>query len=121
MRRSGQEGPVSMATNTFIGEFEQMVLLAILQRGKNANALEIRRELEASAGRKVSKGAFYTPLDRLEKKGYLTWTARVAETGRGGLPQRHFQVTREGIAELQKAREALTRLWRGLDGVLESR
>lgn len=110
-----------MATNTFIGEFEQMVLLAILQRGKNANALEIRKELEASAGRKVSKGAFYTTLDRLEKKGYLTWTARVAETGRGGLPQRHFQVTREGIAELQKAREALTRLWRGLDGVLESR
>lgn len=110
-----------MATNSFIGEFEQMVLLAILQRGENANALEIRRELEASASRRVSKGAFYTTLDRLEKKGYLTWSARVPEKGRSGLPQRHFRVTPEGVAELQKARDALTRLWRGLDGVLESR
>jgi PadR family transcriptional regulator PadR len=110
-----------MPTNTFIGEFEQMILLAILQRGENANALEIRRELEASADRRVSKGAFYTTLDRLEKKGYLTWSARVAEGGRSGLPQRHFRVTPEGIAQLQKARDALTRLWRGLDGVLESR
>jgi DNA-binding PadR family transcriptional regulator len=109
-----------MPTNSFIGEFEQMVLLAILQRGENANALEIRRELESSAGRRVSKGAFYTTLDRLEKKGYLTWSSRVARNGRGGLPQRHFRVTPEGVAELRKAREALTRLWRGLDGVLES-
>ena len=110
-----------MAPKTFLGEFEQMVLLAILQGGKDANALEIRRELEASANRRVTKGAFYTTLDRLEKKGYLTWEARTAENGRGGLPQRHFRVTPEGIAELKKSREALTRLWRGLDQVLEIR
>jgi DNA-binding PadR family transcriptional regulator len=110
-----------MAPKSFLGEFEQMILLAILQRGEDANALEIRRELEASANRKVTKGAFYTTLDRLEKKKYLTWTARVAERGRSGLPQRHFRVTPEGIAELQKAREALERLWRGLDHVLETR
>ncbi len=110
-----------MPPKTFLGEFEQMVLLAILQRGENANALEIRRELEASANRPVTKGAFYTTLDRLEKKGYLTWAARVAENGRGGLPQRHFKVTPEGINELQKARNALMKLWRGLDQVLETR
>lgn len=109
-----------MPPKTFLGEFEQMVLLAILQRGKNANALEIRRELESSAGRTVTKGAFYTTLDRLESKGYLTWTARVAESGRGGMPQRHFTVTPEGIAELRKSKDALTRLWRGLDQVLET-
>ena len=108
-----------MTSKKFLGEFEQMVLLAILQCGKDANALEIRRELEASADRTVTKGAFYTTLDRLEKKRYLTWHARKAERGRGGLPQRHFAVTPEGIAELQRAREALTRLWRGLDQVLE--
>lgn len=110
-----------MPPKTFLGEFEQMVLLAILQRGENANALEIRQELEASANRPVTKGAFYTTLDRLEKKGYLTWAARVAERGRGGLPQRHFKVTPEGINELQKARDALMKLWRGLDQVLEPR
>ncbi len=110
-----------MARKSFLGEFEQMVLLAILRRGENANALEIRRELEESANRKVAKGAFYTTLDRLEKKKYLTWTARTVAEGRSGLPQRHFKVTRQGIAELQKSREALHNLWQGLDGVWEAR
>ena len=108
-----------MAPNKFLGEFEQMILLAILQGGESANALDIRRELEASANRKVSKGAFYTTLDRLEKKEYVTWTAEVANGGRGGLPQRCFKVTPAGIAELRKSREALMKLWRGLDEVLE--
>lgn len=48
--------------------------MAILRRGENANALEVRRELEESAHRKVAKGAFYTTLDRLEKKKYLSRT-----------------------------------------------
>lgn len=108
-----------MSPKTFLGEFEQMVMLAILQRGEHANGLEIRRELEVSADRSVSKGGFYTTLDRLEKKGYLTWEARVAENGRAGLPQRHFRVTPEGIAELQKSRNALRNLWRGLGHVLK--
>ncbi len=98
-----------------------MVLLAILRRGENANALEIRRELEESAKRKVAKGAFYTTLDRLEKKKYLSWTARTVVEGRSGLPQRHFKVTPQGVAELQKSREALHNLWRGLDGVWQAR
>ncbi len=108
-----------MPKKTFLGEFEQMLLLAILQCGDEANALEIRRELEGSAGRSVSKGAFYTTLDRLEDKGYLRWTARSVEGYRGGLPQRHFQVTPDGLDELRKSRDALLNLWRGLDGVLE--
>ena len=110
-----------MPPNSYLGEFEQMILLAILQGGDDANALEIRKELEASANRSVSKGAFYTTLDRLEKKGYLTWKAQVANGGRGGLPQRHFKVTPAGIAALQKSRDALLKLWRGLDHVLERR
>jgi DNA-binding PadR family transcriptional regulator len=109
-----------MPTTTFLGEFEQMILLAILQGGRDANAYQIRRELEASANRTVSKGAFYTTLDRLEKKGYLTWTAQATEGVRGGLPQRYFEVTPEGVAELRKSRDALTKLWRGLDHILEN-
>ena len=110
-----------MAPKSFLGEFEQMVLLAILQRGENANALEIRRELEQSADRKVAKGAFYTTLDRLEKKKYLTWVARPVAEGRSGLPQRHFKVTPQGVTELQKSREALQNLWHGLGGVWQAR
>lgn len=110
-----------MAPKTYLGEFEQMVLLAILQRGRDANGYEIRQELEVSAGRTVSKGAFYTTLDRLEAKGYIGWEARVAEGGASALPQRHFHVTPAGLDELRRSREALLRLWRGLDGVLEAR
>ena len=107
-----------MPKKSYLGEFEQMVLLAILQGGEDANALEVRRELEASAGRSVTKGAFYTTLDRLEAKHYLTWRSRVADEGRSGLPQRHFKVTPAGLDELRRSREALTKLWRGLDAVI---
>ncbi len=110
-----------MAPKSFLGEFEQMVLLAILQRGEDANALEIRRELEESANRKVAKGAFYTTLNRLERKKYLSWTARTVGEGRSDLPQRHFKVTPQGVAELQKSRDALQNLWQGLDEVWEAR
>ncbi len=110
-----------MAPKSFLGEFEQMVLLAILQRGEDANALEIRRELEESANRKVAKGAFYTTLNRLERKKYLSWNGRTVVEGRSGLPQRHFKVTPQGVAELQKSRDALQNLWQGLDEVWEAR
>lgn len=104
----------------YLGEFEQMVLLAILQGGRDANALQIRRELEESAGRTVSKGAFYTTLERLEQKAFLTWTSRIPDVGRRGLPQRHFRVTPEGLEELRRSRGALLRLWRGLDELLDT-
>ena len=59
--------------NTFIGEFEQMVLLAVLKQGHSAYAVGVRKELERSAGRSVSRGALYRTFDRLEAKGYLEW------------------------------------------------
>ena len=65
-----------MASKSFLGEFEQMVLLAILQKGDKAYGVEVRREIEECAGRKVTRGAFYTTLDRLETKGYLRWTTK---------------------------------------------
>ncbi|MGD8320205.1 MAG: helix-turn-helix transcriptional regulator [Gemmatimonadota bacterium] len=110
-----------MANNGYLGEFEQMVLLAILQRRDHANGYEVRKELEVSADRSVSKGAFYTTLDRLESKGYLTWEVRPAERGPSALPQRHFTVTPAGLEELRRSRWALTNLWRGLDEFEETR
>ena len=109
-----------MAANGFLGEFEQMVLLAILQCRGHANGYEVRKELEASAGRPASKGAFYTTLDRMESKGYLTWGTRPAESGPSALPQRHFTVTPSGLEELRRSRSALMNLWRGLDEFVET-
>jgi len=108
-----------MAPNRYLGEFEQMVLLAILQTGEEANGYAVRRMLEEDAGRSVSKGAFYTTLDRLESKGYLTWELREPTGDRSDLPQRHFSVTPAGIEELKRSRRALLTLWSGLEGVLD--
>jgi DNA-binding PadR family transcriptional regulator len=104
-----------LAPNAFLGEFEQMLLLAILQAGDDSFALSIRQELEGRTGRRVSRGAFYTTLDRLEAKGYLAWKERPVDEGRGGRPQRHFAVTAEGVLELRRAHQAFTRLWDGLE------
>lgn len=108
-----------MSPNVFLGEFEQMVLLAILQSGDGAFALEVRQEIERSAARNVSRGAFYTTLDRLEGKGMLGWSEAVPEAGRTDKPLRRYAVTATGLEALRASRSALLNLWRGLDGLLE--
>jgi DNA-binding PadR family transcriptional regulator len=107
-----------VSPNAFLGEFEQMVLLAVLQRRHEAFALEVRQLLEEQAGRTVSRGAFYTTLDRLERKGMVTWTAEEAGPRRSG-PLRRFEVTPAGIEALRASRRALETLWRGLDVLAE--
>jgi DNA-binding PadR family transcriptional regulator len=107
-----------VGSNTFLGEFEQMVLLAILQQGDRAFALEVRREIESSAGRKVSRGAFYTTLDRLEGKGMVVWQEETPTDIRRSGPLRLYQVTPAGLKALRESRRALDALSRGLDSVL---
>jgi DNA-binding PadR family transcriptional regulator len=107
-----------VSPKSFLGEFEQMVLLAILQHDQRAFALEVRREIEVSASRSVSRGAFYTTLDRLEAKQLVRWTAEGGDAGRDGLPQRRFMVTAEGVKALRASRKTLLELWRGLEDVL---
>ncbi len=105
----------------YIGEFEQMVLLAVLQRGKHAYAIDIRNELERSASRSVSRGALYRTFDRLEAKGYLEWEMEndhpIPE--RGGHPMRRFDVTKSGLRALRASRSALLKLWSGVESLLE--
>jgi DNA-binding PadR family transcriptional regulator len=104
-----------MSQRAFLGEFEQMVLLAILQQGDAAFGLEVRREIEKSAGKEVSRGAFYTTVDRLERKGLVSWTEAPPGGRRGGAPQRLFRVTEEGLDALRAARQAFETLSRDLD------
>jgi PadR family transcriptional regulator PadR len=105
-------------TPIYPGEFEQMVLLAILQLEGDAYALSVIRELDKSAGRRVSRGALYKTLERLEDKGFVEWEVEDATPGRGGHPRRRFRVTPEGVSALKVSRDALHRLWHGLEGVL---
>lgn len=105
-------------TSNYLGEFEQMILLAVLQLGEKAFALSISRELDQRAGRRVSRGALYKTLERLEEKGFVVWGVEQPTPGRGGHPRRLFRVTRRGLAALRASRDALFRLWDGLDAVL---
>ena len=107
-----------MSPKSFLGEFEQMVLLAILQQEKKAFALEVRKEIERSAGRDVSRGAFYTTLERLERKHFVEWSEQVPDDPHRSGPLRHFTVTPLGVAALRESRRALDALSRGLDNVL---
>jgi PadR family transcriptional regulator PadR len=106
---------------SYIGEFEQMVLLAVLQRGDEAYAVDVRKELERSAQRQVSRGALYRTFDRLEAKGYVDWELEDGNPipERGGHPMRKFRVTEAGLEALRNSRSALLKLWRGLDAVLD--
>ncbi len=110
-----------MADRAFLGEFEQMVLLAVLQLADEGFGPGISRELEKRAGRQVSRGALYATLDRLVKKGLLRWEIEAATSATRGNRQRRFTVTPEGVDELAAAREAFRNLSEGLEGVLRPR
>jgi len=102
----------------YLGELEQMMLLAILQLDDDAYGLNILRELQERAGRKVSPGALYATLDRLEGKGAVASRFADPEPGRGGKPKRFMTVTEKGRTALQEARQAWTRMSEGLEGLL---
>ncbi len=102
----------------FIGEFEQMVLLAILQLGEEAFAVSILRELDDRVGRSASRGTVYKTLERMEAKELVEWTAEAGPPERGGHPRRRFTVTERGVEALRESRTALEKLWEGLEGVL---
>lgn len=110
-----------MAPGEFPGEFEQMVLLAILRLEGDAHALAVLTELDEQAGRRVSRGTLYKTLDRMEAKGYVAWTVEEATPERGGHPRRLFRVTTSGVELLRTSREALVRLWTGLEPMLRRR
>ena len=107
-------------TREFLGEFEQMVLLAILREDDRAFGLEVRRRIETDAGRQVSRGAFYTTLERLERKGLLKWAEAVPDDSRRAGALRRYAVTPAGLAALRASRAATVALSRGLDALLEN-
>ena len=103
-----------------LGEFEQIVLLAVLRLGENAYAIPVREEIERRTGRKVARGALYTALERLEDKRYLKSRMSAPLPERGGRSRRYFTVTPAGLAAIRAARNSLLRLWHGIEEQLES-
>lgn len=104
-----------MAKGDFLGEFEQMVLLAVLREGEDGYGMSIRREIEERVRRDVSIGAVYATLSRLERKGLVRSWEGEATPVRGGRARKHFSVTGEGARALRTSRAMMDRLWDGVD------
>lgn len=103
-----------MGKGEFLGEFEQMVILAILRLGDGAYGMTIRRELEQTAGRNVTFGTVYGTLERLEAKGFITSRHADPEPVRGGRARRYFKVEPAGEQALARARDMMGRMWSGV-------
>jgi PadR family transcriptional regulator PadR len=103
-----------MAKGDFLGEFEQMVLLALIRLGDGAYGMAVRRELDARAGRDVSIGAVYATLDRLEEKGLVKAKLGAVSDERGGRAKKCFTITGAGARALEKSQHALRQMLDGL-------
>lgn len=107
-----------MTRHGSLGEFEHLVLLAVLRHPAGVFGSAIGRELEDRAGRRVSRGALYSALDRLEQKGHLSWTMEDSPPDRGGHPRRSFAVTRLGRTALREYQRAVRNLSQGIEELL---
>jgi DNA-binding PadR family transcriptional regulator len=105
----------------YLGEFEQMVLSAVLRLGEQAYGAAILTELAEQTGRQVSSGALYATLDRLEAKALIESRRADPTPERGGRPKRYVRLTRDGLTALKDVRRAMLKLWRGLEGRLGDR
>ena len=105
---------VHMARAAYLGEFEQMVLLAIFRLKKGAYGVSIRAEISKRAGRDIAPGALYTTLERLETKGLLKSRVGDPTPERGGRAKRYYEVSGVGIKAIAQAERAFRRLREGL-------
>lgn len=106
-------------THQGLGEFEQMVLLAILQLSGEVYGVPIVDEIERRTGREVSRAAVYVTLRRLEEKGLVASWMGEPTSERGGKARRCVRVEPAGLDALRESRRAMDRMWSGLDAAPE--
>ena len=104
-----------MASEYSLGEFEQIVLLAILRLGRNAYGVTIGAEIVECTGREPAPGALYTTLDRLEEKGLVSSRLGDPTPQRGGRAKRFFKVNAKGLAAITRAQRSFRRLLEGCE------
>ena len=98
-----------------LGDFEQLLLFAVLRCGGTASGAAIREEVEARTGRSLSPGAVYTALARLEERGFVTGEIGGSAPARGGRRKKFYSLNREGVEALQSAYDQLANM---ADGVV---
>lgn len=100
--------------STHLGEFESLILMALLRLGEEAYGASIRREIEGRTGRNVSIGSVYTTLERLERKGYIDARVGAPTPQRGGRRKKHYRVRAAGQEALERTVRAFRAMAEGL-------
>lgn len=103
-----------MGKSDSLGEFEQLLLVALLRLRSDAYGVTIRREIVERTGRDIAIGAVYTTLDRLERKGFVSSSLGEPTAERGGRAKRYFKIEAPGERALNRSREAMASMWDGL-------
>jgi PadR family transcriptional regulator, regulatory protein PadR len=101
-------------TSAILGEFEQLVLLAIVHLGGDTYGIPIADEIRRRTGREVARAAVYVTLRRLEDKGLVSSRMGDPTPERGGKGRRHVQLTAAGSRALLEARRVSERMWQGV-------
>jgi DNA-binding PadR family transcriptional regulator len=103
-----------MENRSYLGEFELMLLLAVIHLGEEAYGVPISREIERHRKRDVSVGSVYAALERLEAKGLVNSSLGSPTPERGGKAKRYFRITKKGLRQVQETRRILTSLWHAI-------
>lgn len=99
---------------SYLGEFEQMILFALLQLGEDGYGVAIREVIEERTGRVISAGAIYTALGRLEERGFVRSRAEAAQKGRMGRPRKYYRLRPEGARALKESYATIQSMAGGL-------
>lgn len=103
-----------------LGEFEQLLLFALLRLGDDAYGVTVRQEIAHRTGRDIAAGAIYTALERLEARGYVhSWMGEPTPQ-RGGKRKKYYQLLPEGAKALSRSYENLQSMARGVVPKLET-
>ena len=103
-----------------LGEFEQLLMFALLELETDAHGVTLRRAIADRTGRQVSPGAVYTAMERLESRGFVVSRVGDATPARGGRRRKYYDLEPEGAEALQRSYETLTRMADGLESRLSS-
>lgn len=106
-----------MSSRDYLGEFEHLIVLAVLRLGDQAYGVTVRQEIERRTRREVSIGAVYATLDRLAAKGYVKSHLGDPTPERGGRSKRFFEVTAKGLTAVNRTQRALQSMSKGLDAI----
>ena len=105
-------------TTRSLGDFEQLLLFAILRLDDGAYGVSIRREIEERAGRSVSAGAVYTGLERLESKEFVSSRVGDSTPARGGRRRKYYRLEPAGVEALRQSWDEIRRMADGVAGKL---